>query len=180
MSCLRISFIILLCISVFAISGCKTDYEKDVDQVLNKYDAIIGPGDRVAVYFTAKKTDGTVFAQTTDKPLVFNVGETNSIPHLNKIVQGMRIGEKKTVVYEPEEAFGVRNEALMRKFKPSDIPSNVKLEVGAIIRVNDGQGNSYPAMVRRLTDEEVIVDLNHPLAGETVEYTVEVARSATQ
>jgi peptidylprolyl isomerase len=87
---------------------------------------------------------------------------------------GMSLNEKKTFTLEPEEAYGKRNENLRQHFPRADVPPEMNLQVGMAISLQTPEGRQIPAQIVNLDDEKVTVDMNHPLAGETLTFEIEV------
>lgn len=133
-------------------------------------------GDRVRVHFTASYDDGTQFATTRgEKPLELTIGDRKLIECFEQSVVGMAEGEKKTVSIEPEDAMGERKPELVAKLPREAVPEQHEdLKVGNKVEVEDDGGNPMQGTVTRLTDQEVIVDANHALAGKTLVFDIEL------
>ena len=86
----------------------------------------------------------------------------------------MSLNEKKTFTLSPEEAYGERDESLTNAFPRTDVPPEMNLEVGQTVLLTTPEGQQIPAQVVQIDDEKVTVDLNHPLAGESLTFEVEV------
>lgn len=119
---------------------------------------------------------------TAENPLTFLYGMGMMIPKFEENIKGMSAGEKAQFVITPEEAYGERHEDSIAQlplemFKEAGIPP-----VGAILPLSDDQGNNFQAFVVEVTDEAVIADLNHPMAGKTLDFEVEIlnTRPATE
>lgn len=119
---------------------------------------------------------------TAENPLTFLYGIGMMIPKFEENIKGMSAGEKAQFVITPEEAYGEIHEDSIAQlplemFKEAGIPP-----VGAILPLSDDQGNNFQAFVVEVTDEAVIADLNHPMAGKTLDFEVEIlnTRPATE
>jgi peptidylprolyl isomerase len=134
----------------------------------------VSRGDVVRVHYTGRLTDGSVFDSSEDRePLEFIAGGTEVIPGVSEAVVGMEQGEKKTVTIPPEEAYGDRNPALQQPVPLSNLPEGV--QQGDQLRlVQDEQ--EIPVWIREIDeDEEVaLIDANHPLAGMTLVFDLEL------
>ncbi len=140
----------------------------------------MGP-DRVAkdvvveLQYKLRLDDGTLVEESTpDDPLVYLHGHENIIPGLERQLEGMRIGEKKKVVVEPEEAYGEYDENDIGRINMSEIPDDFEPEIGMLLPVIDDEGNEDEVEVVDIEDGALIVDFNHPLAGERLEFEVEI------
>lgn len=129
-------------------------------------------GDRVVVHFTARYADGSECATSRDgKPLEFTAGGSEVIPGVSRNVIGMEAGETRVFTVRPEEAFGVRDAALERRVPASDLPVGVR--VGDRFDAS-AEGREIPVYVRELQDDQVVLDANHPLAGHTLIFEIEL------
>jgi peptidylprolyl isomerase len=105
------------------------------------------------------------------EPLVFAAGEENMIRGVAQAVVGMSVGESKTVTVSPEDAFGQRDPALEQTVPRSQLPDQVKQ--GDQLQAVQGD-REIAIWVRELGDETAVVDANHPLAGQTLEFDLEL------
>lgn len=132
-------------------------------------------GDTVAIHYTGTLDDGSVFDSSDGRdPLEFEVGSGQIIPGLDSEIPGMRVGDKKTVVIEPEQAYGPVNPDAKQTVPRSDIPAEIPLEVGLTLQAQTSQGQAIPVTVVELSDESVVLDANHPLAGKTLTFAIEL------
>jgi FKBP-type peptidyl-prolyl cis-trans isomerase SlpA len=128
----------------------------------------------VVVNYTGKLTDGSVFDSSLlegREPLNAKLGEGQLIPGFETGLIGMMVGDKKTVEIDPREAYGERNEELILDVVKTNVPENV--EVGMLLQTFGPEG---PALVKvlEIKDESVVIDANHPLAGEKLIFELEV------
>ena len=133
-------------------------------------------GDLVRVHFSAYYDDGTRFATTRgEKPVELTIGEGKLIDCFERSVVGMVEGEKKKVSIEPDQAMGERKPELVTICPRAEIPEQHEdLKVGSKIEVEDDNGNPVLGTITELTDQEVKIDVNHPLAGKTLVFDVEL------
>lgn len=132
----------------------------------------VSQGDVVRVHYTGRLADGTVFGSSQERePLVFVAGEGTMIQGVSKAVLGMRAGESKTVTVPPEEGFGQRDPALEQTVPRSQLPDQV--QEGDQLQAVQGD-REIPIWVRELGDETAVIDANHPLAGQTLEFDLEL------
>jgi len=134
-------------------------------------------GDKIKVHYTGKLEDGTVFDTSEDRePLEFTIGSGAIIPGFEKGVVGMEVNEKKTITIPPEEAYGPRHEELMLKKKKSEFPDGITPAVGKQVAIRLNQPNTPPinAIITDVSEDTVTLDANHPLAGKTLVFDIEL------
>jgi peptidylprolyl isomerase len=133
-------------------------------------------GDSVRVHFSAYHEDGTQFATTLgENPLELIIGDRKLIDCFERSIVGMAAGAKKTVKIEPDQGMGERQPELVTVFSREAIPEQHEdLKIGIKVEVEDDNGNPIVGKVTQLTDQEVTVDANHPLAGKTLVFDIEL------
>jgi peptidylprolyl isomerase len=134
-------------------------------------------GDKVKVHYTGKFEDDTVFDTSKDKePLEFMIGSGEVIPGFEKSVIGMEEGEEKTIIIPPEEAYGPKREELILKREKSEFPENIRPVVGKQvgIRLNQPDVPLINAIITEVSEDTVTLDANHPLAGKTLVFDIEL------
>jgi len=132
-------------------------------------------GDTVKIHFTGKLQDETVIETSKDRdPLEFKIGDGNVIPGLEQGVIGMAAGDKKTIAVSPEEGFGQQQEDLVVDLKKSEFPEDVEFAVGAYLNIETSDSKEFKAKVVEIKKDTVTLDANHPLAGITINYDVEL------
>ena len=129
-------------------------------------------GDVVRIHYTAKTTDGAEFDSSGQDPLELQVGAGQIIAGLDRRIDGMTVGETKTVTVPAEEGYGPRDEAKVRAVPRSAVPDST--EVGTKLQASTSDGRKIPLTVVNVDDEQVTVDANHPLAGQDLVFDVEV------
>ncbi len=135
-------------------------------------------GDTVRIHYTGKYEDGTVFDSSEGKdPLEFVAGSQQIIPGLDNAILEMSEGDQQTVTVPPEEAYGDREPALAQEVERSQLPEGVS--EGAALEAEVG-GQKTMLWVTELTDETAVVDANHPLAGKTLVFDVELVSVTPQ
>lgn len=136
-------------------------------------------GDAVKVHYTGKFDDGDVFDSSEGRePLAFTVGAGEVIPGFDQALVGMQIGETKTVVIPPEQAYGERIHELVQTINRDQFNlEGVEPELGMAIEMRTPQGN-IPLVVTELTETTVTLDANHPLAGEELHFALTLVEVA--
>lgn len=134
--------------------------------------AKVQTGDVVQVHYTGQLPNGEVFGSSREsEPLQFKAGSEEVLPGVSKAVIGMETGEKKTVAVPPEEAFGSRQEQLQQSIPRNSLPEDAKVGDRFLAQAGEQQ---IPVWVRELDEQSAIVDGNHPLAGHTLNFELEV------
>ena len=129
-------------------------------------------GDVVRIHYTGKLPGGAVFGSTEGaEPVEFVADGGHMIEGLAEAVLGMEVGGKKSVTVTPDQGFGPRQPDLERRVPRSALPEGV--HVGDQL-VAQRAGQQTPVWVRELGEEFAVVDGNHPLAGQTLVFDIEL------
>ncbi len=129
----------------------------------------------VSIEYTGTLDNGEVFDTSKGRrPLEVQMGSGNVIPGFEAALVGMTLNEAKTFTLSPDEAYGERDGSRMHAFPKADIPEGMDPEVGQTLMLSTPQGQQIPARVDRIEDEDVVFDLNHPLAGQSLTFAIEV------
>lgn len=135
----------------------------------------IQPNDNVSVHYTGTFEDGEIFDSSRERgPLSFEVGAGQMIQGFDEAVVGMEIGESKKITLAPEEAYGHRNEELIVELPAASFPGDMELEVGIQLQLTNQNGQPVPATVVHITEENITMDVNHPMAGKTLVFDIEI------
>jgi len=138
----------------------------------------IRDGDTTKLDYTGTLDDGSVFDCSDDRePLQFTVGAGQVIPGFEEAVRGMEEGEEKKVRIEPSEAYGEYNEDLTQKIPKTVISSDMEIEEGMMLLVKTPDGQEIPAKVAEVGDEQVTLDMNHPLAGKALNFNIKIVEA---
>ena len=129
----------------------------------------------VSLHYKGTLQNGEMFDSSEERgPLEVQMGAGQLIAGLEKALMGMSLNEKKVLTIEPENAYGFVDKSLTHSFARSDVPSEMTPEVGQVVALASPEGQQIPAQIIEVTDEKVVVDMNHPLAGETLTFDIEV------
>jgi len=145
-------------------------------------------GDFVRFNFIGRLEDGTVFDSSEEHhhhdddcgceggggPLEFRVGQEDVLPALEQAVIGMEVGDKRTVTLTPAEAYGEREDENIITVPRSEFPDDLEPEEDQLLEMLDDDGEAFPVWVTEVTDDTVTLDANHPLAGETLIFEMEL------
>lgn len=142
----------------------------------------VSDGLAVGLEYTLRLDDGeTIDSSAGREPLGFLQGEGQIIPGLEQALYGMAVGEEKSVVVQPEDGYGHRDSTAFQQIPRDSFPSDVNPEPGMALELVDDSGQSMLAFVSEVGPDNVLIDMNHPLAGETLHFDVRIAtlRAAT-
>lgn len=130
----------------------------------------------VILHIDIKLSDGSVADSTrvNRQPAMIRMGQGDVSPEFEQQLLTLQQGDKKTFTLAPEFAYGQPNPANIHKFPRNHFDETIKLEKGTIIEFEHLNGEKMPAIIRNFNDDEVTVDFNHPLCGQTLEFTVEI------
>jgi len=132
-------------------------------------------GDIVKVQYTGRLADGTVFdASPADRPLHFILGRQEVIDGFDAAVTGMYQGEKKSVQIPPEQAYGPHEAGRVETVERNLLPAGIELQVGRQLELTFANDERMLVLVTDLTDATVTLDGNHPLAGKTLFFDLEL------
>jgi len=132
-------------------------------------------GDKVRVHYSGRLLDGTLFDSSEGRePLEFTVGAGQMIKGFDAGVQGMRVGDRKTIQIPPEEAYGHRDEEAIIEFPSENVPSDMTLEPGMQLTLRNQYGQPVPVVVLEVKADVIIMDANHMLAGQELVFEVEL------
>jgi FKBP-type peptidyl-prolyl cis-trans isomerase 2 len=132
-------------------------------------------GDGVKVHYTGQLISGDVFDTSKDRqPLEFEIGSGKVIPGFEKGVIDMEVGESKRITIEPEEAYGQRREELVVNVMKIDLPDHITPTVGRQLQMQQQDGSSVKVIIAEIDEDNVTIDANHPLAGHTLYFDVEL------
>lgn len=132
-------------------------------------------GDTVHVHYTGKLEDGSEFDSTRDVlPLEFTIGNGGVIPGFENAIQGMCLGEKKTVMIPCEQAYGPVRKDLIMTVDLKSVPAGIKVEHGIQLQTEGPFGYPVYMTVTHITDKTVTLDGNHQLAGRNLIFDIEV------
>ncbi|MFN3667485.1 MAG: peptidylprolyl isomerase [Sediminibacterium sp.] len=132
-------------------------------------------GDTVKVHYHGKLTNGTTFDSSEGRePLEFEVGGGMVIPGFDEGVTGMAIGEKKTIHIPADQAYGPKQEEMIMEFPRDRFPEDMVPEVGMQLNMSNGSGQNFPVTIAEVREVVVVLDANHPLAGEDLIFDLEL------
>lgn len=139
---------------------------------------LIKDGDIIKIHYTGRLPDGEVFDSTRERaPLIFIVGAGQMVRGLELAVLGMKTGDKKTVRLSPEQAYGQHQTENLLEFSLERMPHLQSLKVGMQIKLPLQGGRAVSARVTEVKDSRIRLDANHPLAGKTLSFDLEIVET---
>lgn len=136
-------------------------------------------GDTVRIHYTGTLADGSTFDSSAGRdPLEFTVGSGQIIPGLDKAMPGMAVGDSKKIDVVADEAYGQPDPAARQAVPRTEIPDDVPLDLGTQLQVQTPDGQTMAVTVAEVTEEQVTLDANHPLAGKDLTFDIELVEIA--
>ncbi len=136
-------------------------------------------GDTVKVHYTGKLDDGTVFDSSEGRdPLQFTVGSGQMIAGFDAGVNGMNEGETKTVRIGSEEAYGQHRDEMVLTVGKDELPPDMEVEPGDQLQMRHESGQVVMVTVTDVTDANITLDANHPLAGKDLTFDIQLVEVA--
>ena len=136
-------------------------------------------GDTVRIHYTGTLDDGTEFDSSAGRdPLEFALGGGQVIPGFDSAVDGMTVGENKTVTIPADQAYGDRHEQLVQEVPKNALPEEIEPAVGMQLQSRSPEGQVMNLVVTEVAEETITVDGNHPLAGQALTFAIELVEIA--
>ena len=134
----------------------------------------------VTVHYVGTFTDGTVFDSSRDKetPFAFTTGSGQVVPGFDDAVIGMKVGETKTVTLTPDVAYGPKNPNAYTVAPKTSFEEGFDLTKGNVVQ-GQQNGQQFQARIEGTTDNHVVLDMNHPLAGEILTFEIKIVSAET-
>jgi FKBP-type peptidyl-prolyl cis-trans isomerase 2 len=136
-------------------------------------------GEWIKVEYEGTFDDGTIFDSTQmngGTPLKFQVGMGQLIKGFDNSVIDKDLGDEYSIRLEPSEAYGERKEGMTQGVPKAQFPKGVDLQPGLMLMVMGPQGQ-MPASIKSIGDDEVVIDLNHPMAGKVLNFKIKIVET---
>lgn len=132
-------------------------------------------GDTVKIHYVGTLDDGSEFDSSRGRePLEFTIGKPGIIEGFSNGVVGMAVGETKKITLPPEQAYGEPRPDMIQEVPKSSFPENITPEVGLQLTMQNTAGQPFPVKITAIADTTVTLDANHPLAGKTLTFELEL------
>ncbi len=133
--------------------------------------------DTVSVHYKGTLNNGEVFDSSLERePLSFQVGAGQMIPGFENAVRGMALNEKKSINIPPSEAYGDVRPEMIQNISKEQLPPDLKPYVGQQLASQLPSGQQITVTVTKISDSEITIDANHPLAGKELTFEIEVVQ----
>ncbi len=141
--------------------------------------AVASKGNQVKVHYTGTLKDNTVFDSSKDRePLSFTVGAGQMIKGFDAAVEGMKVGDVKTVDIPSEEAYGPKIEEAIFNVPKTQLPEGLEPQIGMQLEATQPDGRKQMLAITEVHEAEVTLDANHPLAGKDLTFEIEMVEIA--
>lgn len=136
-------------------------------------------GDNVKIHYTGTLDNGSEFDSSKGRdPLQFELGSGQVIAGFDNAVDGMQVGDSKTVRLDPADAYGEHHDQLVQSVPKDALPEDMKLELGMRLQSQSPDGQVMTLRVTQIADESITVDANHDLAGQALTFAIELVEIA--
>jgi len=133
------------------------------------------PNQVVTINYTLKDSEGEIIDSTSEgNSFSFLSGTEQILPKLEEAIGGMLIGSKKIVALAAADAYGEYFDDAVQVLQRSEFPKDMEIKEGMELVTSAPDGSQMPFVITKITDEQVTVDFNHPLAGEDLSFDVEL------
>ena len=132
-------------------------------------------GDKVKVHYHGTLRSGEIFDSSRGRePLEFTVGSGQVIKGFDDGVKGMQVGDTKKVEIDVNEAYGQKSQDMIVEFPKDQFPPHITPEPGMQLMMNNGEGQQFPVVITEVKEDTVVLDANHPLAGQDLIFDIEL------
>ncbi|MCB5162050.1 FKBP-type peptidyl-prolyl cis-trans isomerase [Marinomonas algarum] len=135
--------------------------------------SVVTAESRVTLHFELSLEDGQIVDSNFSKtPASFMFGDGSLLPAFEKALLGMSVGQEASFTMAPEDSFGVHNESNIQRISRTQF--SMDLEEGMVVSFADVSKNELPGVIAEIGEKEVLVDFNHPLAGRSLTFRVQI------
>jgi peptidylprolyl isomerase len=132
-------------------------------------------GDMVKVHYKGTLEDGSIFDTSRDRePLGFKLGSGSMITGFDRAVNGMQVGEIKTLIIPAEEAYGPHRDDLVLITERDRLPEGLEPSIGQQLEMNQPDGSTIRVVITDITEASITLDANHRLAGKDLTFEIEL------
>lgn len=136
---------------------------------------VIEHGSRVEMHFRISLENGFIAEDTfAEEPQAFESGDGSLLPALDDFLLGMKVGDEGQLVVNPDQGFGFSDEENVHQIPRSDFADNMLLAKGQIVGFVTPAGDEVPGVILAIENDQLTIDFNHPFAGHTVTFDVEI------
>jgi FKBP-type peptidyl-prolyl cis-trans isomerase 2 len=143
-------------------------------EVKNEEVKMVSDGNMIKVNYTLTVDGEVIDSSKKGSPLEFKVGSKQVIAGFESAVIGMKMGEKKSFQVVPDQGYGPENPRAIQSVTKDQLPADPKPEVGMALHAKTATGQKLSGRITEIQDDIIVVDFNHPLAGKTLNFEVEI------
>ncbi len=169
----KVSFSVLL-LGLIAVLVFSAAFSEAAEKVKKKGEVKVAEGSTVKVDYTLTVDGKVVDSSKGHEPLEFKVGGHQVIPGFEKAVLGMKVGEKKSFTVSPEEGYGPVNPKAFQEIPKKQLPPDITPKAGMTLYAQGKDKRPVPVRIKEVKGDVVVIDFNHPLAGKTLNFNIEV------
>lgn len=135
----------------------------------------LSKGNRALVHYTGTLDDGTEFdSSRAGEPFEVIIGQGMVIPGFERAIMGMKVGQVLSVTIPEQEAYGPHNDEMVLRIPRASFPLDLPAKIGAQLVLQAPDGQEAPAFIIDVSEEEITLDANHPLAGFDLTFEIEL------
>ena len=131
-------------------------------------------GKAIKIDYTLTVNNEEVESSIGKKPLQFVVGDKAIIPGLERGIEGLKVGDERVIEVEPKDAYGEVDPKAVKEFPRNSMPTSPQPKVGMVLQAKAPNGESFPAVIKEINGNKVVLDFNHPLAGKKLIFKVKI------
>jgi FKBP-type peptidyl-prolyl cis-trans isomerase 2 len=147
----------------------------DISLLKKLFFMAVQSGNTIKIHYHGRLSDGTTFDSSDGRsPLEFTVGSGSVIKGFDDGVQGMTVGEKKTIEIPFLDAYGPEDPSMIIEFPIDRLPEDLKPEIGMQLNMNNAEGQQFAVTITDITEDNIILNANHPLAGKDLIFDLEL------
>lgn len=137
----------------------------------------VEPNTKITLHFSIRLEEGDLIDSTRNKsPATFVFGDGSLLPNFEKLLLGLKQGERRSFVLTPDKAFGQHNQGNVHAIPRTQFAQGMVLEEGLLVGFQDASGEELPGLVKNINEQFVLIDFNHPLAGKTIIFEAEIIK----
>lgn len=136
--------------------------------------AVIKTGSIVTFHYNLTVNGQVVESTDGKEPLKYMQGQGTIVPGLEKALEGMKVGEEKTISVPPKDAYGELIKEAIQPVPKANFPEDFEFVLGSVIQLEDPEGKAYPGIIWDIKEDSVDVNFNHPLAGQILIFEVKI------
>jgi len=131
-------------------------------------------GSKVAFNYTLTVDGNVVDSSEGREPVEYTHGEGSILPGLSRQIKGMKQGDKKHIELQPQDGCGEVNSDAFREISRSDLPEDIEPQVDMMLQMQVSDGRVMPVRISEVKEESIVLDLNHPFAGKSLEFDIQI------